>query len=68
MPKTKGDRKKLVKWTEVQAFADHVGRSESHVYRVFVGERESGPLEAEIKAYFGAPLSEIELAGRRSAA
>lgn len=68
MPQATVARKRLVKWTEVQQFAKDSGRSLSHVYRVFVGERVSKALEAEIESYFGVPLAEIELAGRRSAA
>jgi hypothetical protein len=61
MPRTKLARKRLVKWSEVEAFAATKGRSLSHVYR------ESKALEVEIEEYFGAPLSRIEFAGRQGA-
>jgi hypothetical protein len=67
MSRTKLARKRLVKWSEVEAFAAAKGRSLSHVYRVLTRERESKALEVEIEEYFGAPLSRIEFAGRQGA-
>jgi hypothetical protein len=61
-------RKRVITWEQFQAWAKETGRDESHVFRVFQGERKSPPLELEFEQHFGFPMSDAEFAGKRSVA
>lgn len=64
---TAGRKKHRITWDQFKAFAAASGRDLTHAYRVFRRERESRALEASFAEYFGFPMTETELAGRRKA-
>lgn len=59
------NRKHMITWEQFSDWAAQTGRDPSHVFRVFKGERKSPPLTAEFEQYFGFPMKDTELAGRR---
>lgn len=54
-----------ITWDQLAGFAHAIDREITHVFRVFKGERQSPPIAEEFARYFGFPMNQSALAGRR---
>lgn len=55
-----------ITWKQFAEFAKATGRDQTHVYRVFLGERVSQPIHDAFREWFGFPMGTAKLAGAKS--
>lgn len=55
-----------ITWTQFAEFAKATGRNQTHVYRVFLGERVSQPIKDAFQEWFGFPMDATKFAGGKT--